>query len=275
MSTHFPLFPPSASSVAQRDRPALSLHRRGQRVLRGAGRGARRRLRDQVPPPAAPTRSARDIHGSLALELTLDDHPARPRDGDVRLGRRRSSSDWRGRRADAMEIYVVGKQWMWKIQHPDGRARDQRAARAGRPPVRLTIGSEDVIHDFFVPAFRVKMDVVPGPLHDDVVHGDEAGHVPHLLRGVLRHEALGHDRHGHRDGRRRTTRPGWRAARSTGTPAAERRAAVHGPGVRHLPPGDSRPGRGPSLAGVFGSTVDAGRRPDGRSPTRTTCASRS
>jgi len=63
---------------------------------------------------------------------------------------------------DAMEIFVVGKQWMWKIQHPQGRREiNELHVPVGRP-VRLTLTSEDVIHSFFVPAFRVKMDVIPG-----------------------------------------------------------------------------------------------------------------
>ena len=64
--------------------------------------------------------------------------------------------------ADALEIAVVGKQWMWKFQHPEGqREIDELHVPVGRP-VKLTMASEDVIHSFFVPAFRVKMDVVPG-----------------------------------------------------------------------------------------------------------------
>ncbi len=64
----------------------------------------------------------------------------------------------------AMDIYVVGKQWMWKIQHPEGRREiNELHVPVGRP-VRLTMGSEDVIHSFFIPAFRVKADVVPGRL---------------------------------------------------------------------------------------------------------------
>jgi len=62
----------------------------------------------------------------------------------------------------ALEIYVVGKQWMWKFQHLDGqREINELHVPVGRP-VRLTMGSEDVIHSFFVPAFRVKRDVLPG-----------------------------------------------------------------------------------------------------------------
>jgi cytochrome c oxidase subunit 2 len=62
----------------------------------------------------------------------------------------------------AMEIYVVGKQWMWKVQHMDGqREINELHVPVGRP-VKLIMASEDVIHDFFIPAFRVKADVVPG-----------------------------------------------------------------------------------------------------------------
>jgi len=64
--------------------------------------------------------------------------------------------------SDALEIYVVGKQWMWKIQHPDGRREFNELHVPVNRDVKLTMISEDVIHDFFVPAFRVKMDVLPG-----------------------------------------------------------------------------------------------------------------
>jgi len=63
---------------------------------------------------------------------------------------------------NAVEVFVVGKQWMWKIQHTEGqREIDELHVPVGRP-VKLTMTSEDVIHDFFIPAFRVKKDVVPG-----------------------------------------------------------------------------------------------------------------
>ncbi|MBP3957393.1 cytochrome c oxidase subunit II [Gemmata sp. G18] len=80
--------------------------------------------------------------------------------------------------ADSEEIFVIGKQWMWKAQYPNG----QRVIIGGNPanmteaerksigklvlpvnkPVKLTFISEDVIHDFGVPAFRSKIDVLPG-----------------------------------------------------------------------------------------------------------------
>ena len=60
------------------------------------------------------------------------------------------------------EIFVVGKQWMWKIQHPGGRSEIDELHVPVNEPIKLTMTSEDVIHDFFVPAFRVKKDVLPG-----------------------------------------------------------------------------------------------------------------
>jgi cytochrome c oxidase subunit 2 len=63
---------------------------------------------------------------------------------------------------DALEIFVVGRQWMWKFQHPDGQREINSLHVPVGLPVKLTMASEDVIHSFFVPAFRVKHDVVPG-----------------------------------------------------------------------------------------------------------------
>ncbi len=63
---------------------------------------------------------------------------------------------------NALQIYVVGKQWMWKLQHPDGQAEiDELHVPVGRA-VQLIITSQDVIHSFFMPAFRIKRDAVPG-----------------------------------------------------------------------------------------------------------------
>jgi len=60
------------------------------------------------------------------------------------------------------EIFVVGKQWMWKLQHPEGVEEINELHVPVNQPIKLTMTSEDVIHDFSVPAFRVKKDVVPG-----------------------------------------------------------------------------------------------------------------
>jgi cytochrome c oxidase subunit 2 len=62
---------------------------------------------------------------------------------------------------DAIELKVVGKQWMWKIQHPQGRSEINELHVPLGQPVLLRMISEDVIHSFYIPAFRVKMDVLP------------------------------------------------------------------------------------------------------------------
>ncbi len=63
---------------------------------------------------------------------------------------------------DAIEVYAVGKQWMWKVQHPDGQREINELHVPVGQPVKLKMISEDVIHAFYVPAFRIKNDVVPG-----------------------------------------------------------------------------------------------------------------
>ena len=101
------------------------------------------------------------IHGSIALELLWTIIP---------LGITMIMFIWGAQlffhltRAPrgATEVYVVGKQWMWKVQHMDGaREINELHVPVGRP-VKLIMGSEDVIHSFFIPAFRVKADVIPG-----------------------------------------------------------------------------------------------------------------
>jgi cytochrome c oxidase subunit 2 len=63
---------------------------------------------------------------------------------------------------DALEIFITGKQWMWRAQHPDGqREINELHVPLGRR-VKLTMTSEDVIHAYYIPAFRTKTDVVPG-----------------------------------------------------------------------------------------------------------------
>ena len=60
------------------------------------------------------------------------------------------------------EINVVAKQWMWKVQHQEGNREINELHLPVGQAVRLTMASEDVIHSFYIPAFRVKQDVVPG-----------------------------------------------------------------------------------------------------------------
>jgi cytochrome c oxidase subunit 2 len=63
---------------------------------------------------------------------------------------------------DAQEIYVIGKQWMWHVQHPNGVRENNTLHVPVGKPVKLIMISQDVIHAFYIPAFRVQMHVVPG-----------------------------------------------------------------------------------------------------------------
>lgn len=62
---------------------------------------------------------------------------------------------------DAFEVHVTGQKWSWTFTYPNGHVDADLLVPVGQP-VRLTMGSEDVLHSFFIPAFRAKMDVVPG-----------------------------------------------------------------------------------------------------------------
>jgi cytochrome c oxidase subunit II len=112
----------------------------------------RRKNADEVGTP---------IHGSALLETTWIVIPLFLAMGMFAWGAV-IYVDYRTAPPDTLDIYVVGKQWMWKAQQPNGlREINELHVPVGRN-VRLILASEDVIHDFFVPAFRVKMDAVPG-----------------------------------------------------------------------------------------------------------------
>ena len=112
----------------------------------------RRRHRDEVGVA---------IHGSLALELLWTIIPFFIVMVMFAWGAKVFYDMYRPP-AGAMEIYVVGKQWMWKAQHMDGqREINELHVPVGRP-VKLIMGSEDVLHSYFIPQFRVKADVIPG-----------------------------------------------------------------------------------------------------------------
>jgi cytochrome c oxidase subunit 2 len=101
------------------------------------------------------------IHGSLALELLWTGIPFVIVMVMFGWGAKVFFDLYRPP-AGAMEIHVVGKQWMWKVQHMDGqREINELHVPVGRP-VKLIMGSEDVLHSYFIPEFRVKADVIPG-----------------------------------------------------------------------------------------------------------------
>src|SRR5256885_5559602 len=64
--------------------------------------------------------------------------------------------------ASAMEVHVTGKQWMWKVQHPEGRREIDELHVPVNTAIKISLTSEDVIHSFYIPALRIKQDAVPG-----------------------------------------------------------------------------------------------------------------
>jgi cytochrome c oxidase subunit 2 len=156
---------------------------------------------------------------------------------------------------DALTINVVGKQWMWKLQHMEGRREiDELHVPIGRP-VKLTMTSEDVIHSFYVPAFRVKQDVVPGRYSSVWFEATKPG-TYHLFCaeycGTL---------HSGMIGRIVAMEPAafeaWLAGTAGGADvpvavAGENVFRAQGCGTCHRADGS---GQGPSLAGLFGKSV--------------------
>jgi cytochrome c oxidase subunit II len=154
---------------------------------------------------------------------------------------------------DTLNIYVVGKQWMWKFQHLDGqREIDELHVPVGRK-VKIIATSEDVIHDFYVPAFRVKADVIPGRYVNIWFEATKPGRY-HLLCA----EYCG-TKHSGMIGEVIVMEPAdYQAWLSGGAPegslasAGEKLFADLACNTCHRP--DSQ-GRGPVLDGLFGKTV--------------------
>jgi cytochrome c oxidase subunit II len=112
----------------------------------------RRRQPDEIPRP---------ISGSMALEVSWTVIPLLIAMTIFVWG---ASAYFKAYRAphNAMEIYVVAKQWMWKFQHQTGQREINELHVPVGARVKLTMATEDVIHSLYVPAFRIKQDVVPG-----------------------------------------------------------------------------------------------------------------
>jgi cytochrome c oxidase subunit 2 len=162
--------------------------------------------------------------------------------------------DFRNAPKDTLDIYVVGKQWMWKVQQPNGlREINELHVPVGRN-VRLVLASEDVIHDFFVPAFRVKMDVVPGHYNTMWFRPTQAGRYHFFCAQYCgtNHSVMG--------GWVTVMEPSDYAAWLSGSSGAGENPVVAGEklfvekacSTCHLPDGK---GRAPSLNGLYGNKV--------------------
>lgn len=155
---------------------------------------------------------------------------------------------------DAMEVYVIGKRWMWKAQHLTGQREINELHVPVGQPIKLLIASEDVIHSFYIPAFRVKMDAVPGKTTSLWFEATEAGEYRLFCA-----EYCG-TRHSGMIGRIVAMEPRafqeWLAGgvpQQTSLPDAGAQLFTQlGCVTCHR---DDSGGRGPSLVGVFGSQV--------------------
>jgi cytochrome c oxidase subunit 2 len=77
---------------------------------------------------------------------------------------------------DELSVFVVAKQWMWKVQHSGGQSEINALHIPVNRPIRLVMASQDVIHSFFIPALRLKHDVVPGRYQDLEITAQVSGH---------------------------------------------------------------------------------------------------
>jgi cytochrome c oxidase subunit 2 len=153
--------------------------------------------------------------------------------------------------SNAMEIYVVGKRWMWKAQHVSGQREINELHVPVGQPVKLIIGSEDVLHAYWVPAFRMKMDAVPGRTTTMWFEASKAGEY-HLF--CAEYCGMSHSR---MIGKVTALEPKafqtWLAGGKATASMADLGAQVFsqfGCASCHI---DTAQGRGPSLRGVFGT----------------------
>ncbi len=110
----------------------------------------------------SPDERPKAIHGSIPLEIAWSVIPFLIMLVMFGWGTKLYFINYNPPSKDTLDIYVTGKQWMWKVQYPGGqREINELHVPTGRA-VKLTLASEDVIHSFYIPAFRLKHDVVPG-----------------------------------------------------------------------------------------------------------------
>jgi len=154
---------------------------------------------------------------------------------------------------DAMKVYVVAKQWMWAFVYPNGAAAEQDLRVPVGQPVELTMTSRDVIHSFYVPAFRVKQDVLPGRMTTVWFTATEPG--TYAIE-CAEYCGAGHSR---MHGQVVVLPPREYAAWSSGHQATdlattgEKLAAEYGCLRCHTV--DGTPHLGPSWKGLYGSTI--------------------
>ena len=154
----------------------------------------------------------------------------------------------------AMEVYVVGKQWMWKFEYESGTARHQSASRAGGR--RRQDGHELAGRDsqLLRAGFSHQGRRAARPLYLDLVSSDEGRHLSLVLLAILRHRSLGNDRSGNRDGAFCLSGLDEQGGGATGTLASNGQQLFPQLGCATCHRFDTQ-GRGPNLTGVFGKQV--------------------
>jgi cytochrome c oxidase subunit 2 len=153
----------------------------------------------------------------------------------------------------AMEIYVVGKQWMWKFQHQTGQREINELHIPVGARIKLTMTTEDVIHSFYVPAFRIKQDVVPGRYQQTWFEATKTGKYYLLCAEYCgtNHSGMG----GYVYVMEPATYQQWLAG-GTGTESAASQGMKlfqqRGCASCHQVDPSGQQGRGPTLYGIFG-----------------------
>ena len=155
---------------------------------------------------------------------------------------------------NAMEIYVVGKQWMWKFQHTTGQREINELHVPVGQKVKLIMASEDVIHDVFVPAFRIKADVVPGKYTTEWFEATKPGRYHFFCAEYcgMNHSGMG----GWVVVMEPTEFDNWLSGNANQmSPAAAGQQMYESLGCASCHGATGEGGRGPALLGVFGSQV--------------------
>ena len=154
---------------------------------------------------------------------------------------------------NAIEYYATAKQWMWKFQHPEGQREINTLHVPKGEIIKLTMTSEDVIHSFFVPAFRVKQDVVPGRYTTVWFEATKAG-TYHLFCT----EYCG-SHHSQMIGSVTVMEPddyqNWLAGAGEAAPPAALGEALFEQYICNTCHFEDGTGRGPSLVGVYGTEI--------------------
>ena len=155
---------------------------------------------------------------------------------------------------NALEVYVVGKQWMWKFQHSTGQREINELHIPVGQKIKLIMASEDVIHDVFVPAFRVKADVVPGKYTSEWFEATKPGRYHFFCAEYcgMNHSGMG--------GWVVVMQPAdfenWLSGNASQlSPATAGQQMFESLGCASCHGANGEGGRGPALLGLFGSNV--------------------